>query len=183
MLVNGWQNVRETNNDKAIRTQIQYQPNEGTLLNWSTFLGNEMPDSQPWQPRFFNNFFAQVRLTDRTDAALIFDLGFQKKPGSGSFNAWYATSLYALHRITSRIRLAGRLEYYSDRRQVIVPTLSPNGFQTLGASINLDISPTERFMWRLEARGFRSRDRIYPSHSGMDRLSGFLVSSFAITID
>ena len=57
VLVNGWQNIRETNDDKAIGTQLQLQPNDGLLFNWSTFTGNEMPDSQPWQPRIFNNFF------------------------------------------------------------------------------------------------------------------------------
>jgi hypothetical protein len=183
VVVNGWQNLRETNDEKALGTQIQIQHSDRFSFNWSTFLGNEQPDSQPWQPRIFNNFFGQFQISEKTDGALIFDVGFQKKPSAGSFNTWYAAAIYGRHQMTETISMAGRLEYFADKNQVIAPTGTPNGFQTLGASLNLDYAPTDHFVWRIEARGFRPKDRIYPSYSGFDRLSGFLVSSFAVSID
>lgn len=37
VVVNGWQNLRETNDEKALGTQVQIQPSERMTFNWSTF--------------------------------------------------------------------------------------------------------------------------------------------------
>jgi hypothetical protein len=36
--------------------------------------------------------------------------------------------------LNSKSKIAGRAEYYMDKNQVIIPTATPNGFQTFGVS-------------------------------------------------
>ncbi|MES2767479.1 MAG: outer membrane beta-barrel protein, partial [Bacteroidota bacterium] len=66
-ILNGWQNIRENNDDKALGTQLQYKPTKDILLNWSSFIGNEIADTDstsPSQLRIFNDFYAQIALTE-----------------------------------------------------------------------------------------------------------------------
>jgi hypothetical protein len=54
MVLNGWQNIQETNGSKAIGTQVQWRPTVSTLFNWSTFVGNEQPDALPIRAKCYN---------------------------------------------------------------------------------------------------------------------------------
>ena len=87
VLVNGWQNIRENNDDKAIGTQLQHQLNDRIFLNWSTFIGDEAPTNSPSQLRIFNDWFIQAQIHDRVDAALIFS-GFQKRASLSTYDPW-----------------------------------------------------------------------------------------------
>jgi hypothetical protein len=183
VVVNGWQNIKETNEDKAVGTQLQFQPNDRVLLNWSTFLGNEMPDNVPRRMRLFNDWYGRVRF-GRVETALIFDLGLQKRPAGGGYDVWHTAALLTHTQASSRVAVGTRVEYYADKHQVIIATgPNPNGFQTFGASVNLDYAPASNLLWRIEARGFRSKDAIYPSSSGFDRANGFIVTSIAVRVD
>lgn len=183
VVVNGWQNIRETNDSKAFGWQLRGEPNAAVLLNWSTFFGNEAPDDTPSRFRIFDNVYARFRLSNRLETAAVFDLGLQKRPVSGGYDTWYATALLARYTVTSAVRLGGRVEYYADGQEVIVTTALGNGFETFGASVNLDYAVAAYFLWRIEARVFHAKDAVYPSPSGFDRTSGFIATSFAMRVD
>ncbi|RYY06351.1 MAG: porin, partial [Sphingobacteriaceae bacterium] len=53
LVLNGWQNIKENNNSKAVGFQFQYKPLDKLTLTYNNFLGNEMPDNAP-ELRFFN---------------------------------------------------------------------------------------------------------------------------------
>jgi hypothetical protein len=60
------------------------------------------------------------------------------------------------------LALAARVEYYSDQAEVIVSKGTPNGFQTFGYSLNMDIQVTEKVLWRVETRTIKSqKDAIF----------------------
>ena len=80
-VMNGWQNISETNDSKAVGTQVTYKPSDAVLLNWSTFAGNEQPDTSVSRLRLFNDFYAVLTLSDTWSLGLVFDIGFQKQPG------------------------------------------------------------------------------------------------------
>jgi hypothetical protein len=65
----------------------------------------------------------------------------------------------------------------------LAPTETPNGFQTLGFSANLDFVPTEAVMLRTEARWLGSRDRIFESASGKSKNNVFVRISLALRYD
>ncbi len=182
LILNGWQNIEETNNDKAVGTQVQYKPSDDLLLNWSSFVGNEQPDSVAARMRIFNDLYAVLTLSSHWNIAIVFDLGFQKQASGSSSDAWHALSIMAKHTVNDRWAIAARAEYFSDPKGVLIPTGTPNNFQTISSSINVDYSPATNLVWRIEGRLFNAKDPIYPSETGLAKTDGFVVLSAAISV-
>lgn len=181
LILNGWQIIRETNSDKSFGTQVQWKSSSNLVFNWSTYVGNDQPDTAARQMRYFNNFYAQLGISDKFSFALLFDVGAQQRPNN-TLSVWFGGGMLAKYTVNDRITLAARSEYYSDPDGIIIPTGTVNNFQTLSASANLDVVLTANLLWRLEARWFSSRDAIYPTENAAPRLTdGFVVTSLAFS--
>jgi len=63
---------------------------------------------------------------------------------------------------------------------VIIRTATPNGFKTLGFSLNLDLSPIKIITCRLEGRWFQSQDPIFETKNGWTDSNVFIGASVAI---
>jgi hypothetical protein len=162
-LLNGWQNIRETNKSKAGGTQITFRPSDKLTLNSSTFIGNEKPDSMP-QLRLFHNFYAIWQATDKFGIALGYDIGTQKNPARTLWNVWQGTALLLRYGITDKWKVTARGEYYSDPTNIIVS--APGKYEVLGYSLNLDYLPADNMMFRIEGRNFSAQDKIYVNKDG-----------------
>lgn len=183
LVLNGWQNIQETNNDKAVGTQLQYKPAGSVLLNWSTFIGNEQPDSAASRLRFFNDLYAVLTLSEQWSLDVAFDIGFQKQTaGNSSYDSWNAASLMVRHTINKQWAITGRVEYFFDGKGVLIPTGTPDNFQTVGGSLNVDYSPVALLLWRVEARLLDSKSPIYPTRTGFTQRDGFVTLSAAISL-
>jgi len=159
-LLNGWQNIMETTSGKAIGTEIQYKPNAKTLINWSSYVGSGSPDSMGGT-RIFNDFYATFKFTKRLKLAALFDFGFQKNANATDFHCWYNPGVVLRYELTDHTSLTGRCEYYNDPYKIIVSTTTPNGFRTLGTSVNFDYKPARNFLLRLEAKYYYSPGNIF----------------------
>lgn len=181
-VMNGWQNVSETNGAKAVGTRVDWTPRPRLLLAWATFAGDEQPDSLPGRLRLFNQFLARWTPAAWELTATV-DAGRQARPGGGG-DTWSGGALVARRAITPTVRLAGRVEYLHDRAQVLVATGTPGGFRTTSASLGLDVAPDARLLWRTELRGWRSRDPIWPRRDDPAARRGtmLVVSSLALTL-
>ncbi|WP_242917446.1 porin [Pontibacter liquoris] len=180
LVLNGWQIVRETNEAKSLGFGISYTPAEKLSLSYNNYYGNEAPEGMAPKRRFFHNVYAGYTLTDRIDLAGSVDYGRQELFGSGEKGIWYAGMLLAHYRLGEGFALAGRLEHYNDRKQLIVATHTPNGFQTSSASINFDYIPAPNFLWRAEVRGYDSKDSVFRGREGARKKNLLLVTSFAL---
>ena len=78
-VVNGWQNISETNGDKSAGIRLEWSMSPSLLVGYSNFLGNELPDSVPSHVRFFNQGFAKATL-GQTTWWLTLDYGVQDTP-------------------------------------------------------------------------------------------------------
>lgn len=169
MVLNGWQNIRENNNDKAFGAQVQYKLTDKILLNYSNFIGNEKPDSAS-QLRFFHDFYATASLFDKWSLIAAFDFGTEEKPAgaedSNEKSKWWNPTLTLKYQLTDKFGIAARGEYYHDKNGVIISSDTENGFQTAGYSLNLDYAPTEQVLWRVEGRMFDSEDDIFTGADG-----------------
>ncbi|MCU0619061.1 MAG: porin [Gemmatimonadaceae bacterium] len=181
-LVNGWQNISETNADKAIGTRIDWTPRPSILLGWGTFVGNEQADSLPSRVRMLSQLFGRWTPPGWELSAVV-DAGRQARAGGGA-DRWTGSTLIARRALTPTVKLVGRAEHLFDRGQVLVTTGAPGGFRTTGASLGLDVAPEARVLWRTEVRGFRSRDAIWPEDGRPSgRRTGVLVvTSLAMTL-
>jgi hypothetical protein len=181
LILNGWQNIAETNDDKAFGTQLQYKPSDQLLLNWSTFVGNEMPDSVSSRLRLFCDLYGIFTLSEHWSLALVFDAGAQKRPATSSFDLLHAGAVMVRRTIDERWSIAARIEYYSDGNGLLVPTGTPNNVKTVGGSVNLDFAPAPNMLWRVEMRTLRSKDAVYPTLAGFQNIDGFVVFSAAMS--
>lgn len=183
MYLNGWQHIEKVtgNNTPAFGTQLTIKPSDKTTLNWSTFIGNEKPDSM-MQWRYFNNLYAQFKLHKKFGVTAGFDIGWeQMKKDTSVYNTWYSPVLILQFKASEKFRIATRVEYYYDDKGVIISTTTPNGFQTLGYSINLDYLPFENVLFRIEGRMLQSKDEIFLMDKKPSKENYFLTTSLAVS--
>lgn len=182
LILNGWQNITETNSDKAFGSFLKFIPSESALINWSTFLGNEVADSLPTQFRIFNDFYYQQSLSDNFQFAVLFDVGLQQSPDHENWTVWHTGYLMVKYIITPLFSTSARVEYYHDPKGIIISTGTLNNYQSKGVSINFDYSPVKNVLWRAEFRSIISKDSIFPSNDGFKSNDNFIVLSSSILI-
>lgn len=178
MYLNGWQRIQRVdgNSTPAFGTQVTYKPTEKTTLNYSTFIGNDKPDSLK-QMRYFHNIYGVFQLTRLFGITAGFDIGMeQKEKGSSSYNIWYTPVLIARFDISNKFRIAARGEYYEDKNGVIISTETENGFKTFGYSLNMDYVLFKNVLWRVEARSLKSKDAIF-THDGIAKSQNYFVTT------
>ena len=183
MALNGWQRITRVNGNSLMSwgTQIQYKPSDKFLLNYSTFIGTDKPDSARLS-RLFHNIYGIFNVTDKFGITAGFDIGTEEKfPGSDDKNTWYSPVLILKYAFHNKWAIAVRGEYYSDEDGVVIATGTLNGFKTTGFSLNIDYSPMKNFVVRLEARNLSSKDEIFIKPSGITNNNTFITSSIAVS--
>ena len=104
-------------------------------------------------------------MPDKFGVTVGLDIGTDKKDNS-NYAAWFSPVFIGKMNISKKIVLAGRIEYFYDKEQLIVKTGTLNGFQTWSFSANLDYPFLKEFIWRIEMRAFSSKDRVFiPSNT------------------
>ena len=182
--MNGWQNVSETNADKALGVRLDYAPGRRVALAYAAFLGNEQPDSLPRRVRVFQEGVLRLEVSPRLGLIGTVDYGVQRRHSGQGRAAWRGFSLVGRYRATRRLALGARAERYSDPEQVVVATGTSSGLRASGGSLNLDVTPHRRLLWRTELRALTARSRVFPARDadgGLQRSDVAIVSSLALT--
>lgn len=135
LALRGWQQIAKFN--PALGTQFGYSSSSGLKINASQFLGNQGKGT-----RVFFNQYAQIPLSAKWSGTIGWDLGLE------SGNTWHGGLMYLTWRPASRLRMSGRLEYYSDPRGVIMPAV----FEDVTRSLALDYTLTKKILLRSEAK-------------------------------
>lgn len=183
LLLNGWQHIQrpDGNTTPAIGTQLTYKPSDNIVLNYSSFVGNDKPDSLR-QMRYFNNFYSIFQLGKKWAVTAGFDYGLEQKAhGSSDMNTWYSPVLILKYAPDDKNTFAARAEYYSDANGVIVSTGTPNGFKITGWSINYDRQITSYAVWRTEFRSLHGKDSYFTkTNNSVTTNDAFITTSLAI---
>lgn len=184
MYLNGWQRIERISGNQipSLGTQIAFQPNSKITFNWSTYAGNERSDKFR-EMRYFNNLYTQIQIVKKLGVIAGFDIGMQQiKRDTSAYNNWSTAIVIIQYKPTDKIRLAARGENYIDKKEVIIRTRTPNGFETIGYSLNLDYLITDNVMWRIEGRGFKSKDPIFTKGNNTVNENFFVTTSISISI-
>ena len=182
MYLNGWQRIRKVdgNQTPSFGTQITFKPSDKILLNWSTYVGSDLPDSVR-QMRYFNDVYGTFSITEKFSFIAGFDFGLQQKAkGSSDLNSWYSPIVIARYAFTDKFAMAGRVEHYNDQHGVIIGTGTPDGFQTTGYSLNLDFTPVNNVMFRLEGRTFDGKDKTFMKGTELKNTNTSITASLAV---
>lgn len=182
LVLNGWQRIRraEGNNTPAFGTQITFTPNAQVTLNYSTYIGNDNPDSiARW--RYYHNLYLLLHPTEKSGITLGFDYCMEQKNNvSSGYNILYSPVVILRYQFYSKMAIAVRGEYYDDENGIIISTGTPNGFRTYSYSVTLDYKINENAIWRIEGRGLGSKDDIFLSDNTPVNRNYCLTTSLAI---
>ena len=183
LFLNGWQRIQRVdyNNTPAFGTQFTFKPNKKITLNSSSFVGNDKPDSTK-QMRYFHNLYGIVKLNDKLAITAGFDFGAeQNSKGSSDYNTWYSPVLILRLSPNSKNSFAARIEYYEDINGVIINTGTPNGFKTMGYSLNYDHAISDNAMWRIEGKSYTSKDEIFLKDDAPTNSNFSITTSLAVS--
>jgi hypothetical protein len=183
-IINGWQNISETNSDKALGLRLDYAPSTAVSLAYDAFVGNELPDTLPSKTRWWQEGFLTWTLSSKWMFRATFDYGMQDRlflPGHAN---WHGYAVVARYVASPQVAMAARAEGYTDPDQVIVVTGLPYGMRANGWSFNVDVGQSSRVLWRTEGRLIDTRDPLFPDRASARGLVGrdpLLVTSVALT--
>jgi hypothetical protein len=181
-VINGWQNISETNQDKALAVRVDWTPTPALTLTYDSFRGNEQPDSVAGRVRQFHEGIAKLAIDARTSLAASFDYGRQQRGNAAGASSWRGYALLLRRELTKTVGLGARIEGYSDPEQVIVSTGQGVGARITGGSLNADVRLHPRALWRTEWRALGARDAVFPAGATrVVRTNAALVSSVALT--
>lgn len=183
MALNGWQRITRVSGNSLMSwgTQVQFKPSSKVLINYSTFIGTDKPDSTRLS-RLFHNIYGIFNVTGKFGITAGFDIGTEEKTkGSDDKNTWYSPVLILRYAFNDKWAVAGRAEHYNDKNGVIIATGTPNGFQTTGYSFNIDHSPFKNVLIRMEIRSLNSKDKVFTKSSGATDSNTFFTSSIAVS--
>lgn len=184
LIYNGWQRIQRVpgNSLPSFGTQVSRTNGERFTLNFSTFIGTDDPDSTR-RMRYFSNLFGKFQGT-KFGFIAGFDFGMlQTRKASSHYDNWFSPVLIVRYSINEKWAMAVRGEHYNDANGVIIPTHTANGFQTTGASFNIDYMPHANAMCRIEARWFNSKDPIFPRGANLLNNDFFIIGSIAIKLE
>ncbi|MEB2778442.1 porin [Algoriphagus sp. D3-2-R+10] len=183
LILNGWQRIQrlDGNNTPAFGHQLTFKPSDKIILNSSSFIGSDTPDSLR-QMRYFHNLYGQFEITERVGLIAGFDIGVQQRSKESKvYDSWYSPVVIARYLVSDILTLAARAEYYADPSEVIISTGTANGFKTFGYSLNADLAVAENVLWRIEARSLRSEDRFFEDNGVPSNGNTFLGTSLSVT--
>lgn len=135
LALSGWQQMAKFN--PALGTQFGYSSSSGLKINASQFLGNQGKGT-----RVFFNQYVQIPISANWSGTMGWDVGLE------SGNIWHGGLMYLTWRPATKLRLSGRVEYYSDPRGVIMPT----AFEDVARSLAIDYTVNKKILLRSEAK-------------------------------
>ncbi|TGL56586.1 porin [Leptospira kemamanensis] len=182
-VMNGWQNITDQNKDKSLGTQFKYQFTPHFAITANQFVGNEAPDFERKQTRFYNNTILEWKVFDWLAFALSGDVGAQKTKESLSYepwwkdvnsvlptyisreskayNQWYHGTFWTSFRYEDLFRLSFRIERFYDPKQVLAETYTRNGFLTNGYTMTFDLLQWQPGLLRIEAIQRESMNAVF----------------------
>lgn len=192
LVLNGWQNIRDRNANKALGTQVEFTPSDKWKLNSSTYFGNEEPDNRKAKYRFFHNFFVEYKPLKPLTFAFLLDAGFQKQSSifmSNGWHPWGGTALIGHYKFNKVFGTGARVEFFTDPVNIVYtppsPTfipVSPNRFNAGSTSLNFDFNITENAVFRIEGKFFRATRRIFQTENGSrTNMEGIITTSLAMS--
>ncbi|GAB4333170.1 MAG: porin [Flammeovirgaceae bacterium] len=164
--LNGWQQIKDLNSQKSIGTQIEYRPNNQLLINWNTYIGDERSETTPdFRMRYFSDVYVLFNPTEKFSATACVYGGIQKKKaisGEEQSLKWWQVNLIGSYRFSSKMSVAGRIEYFHDGESVQVVPITPLlGFKAYSSSLCLNIKAMQNALFRLESKSFYAEDKVF----------------------
>ena len=182
-LLNGWQNIDETNDGKALGTQIEYRPNGKWLLNFNTYFGNEATTEAP---NLSNRYFADAYCIFNPDGILSMTacsyVGRQTYSNSKTkASNWWQANWIGRLRLGNSHFVAMRAEYFNDTSGGVIRSITQApSFQTGSLGICYSYRVNQNGMFRAEYRHFYGFNESFINENGITRQSYGITANMSV---
>jgi hypothetical protein len=168
LLLNGWQRIQkqEANKKWSGGVQIQFQPNEKWLINYSNFVGSDLPDSLH-STRIFHDIFVTFKPGAKWLIIGHLDGGIEKSRLLTEPANWSATTLIIQYQWHRKWWIATRWETYKDPEKIIVKAETTKGIEMSGLSGNIDYQVHPKALLRAEYKHLQNRNPYFETTSAV----------------
>lgn len=183
LYLNGFQRINRVNGNSqpAGGLQLTYKPTAKLTLNYSNYVGSEGENLVRTQ-RVYHNFYAIAQLTENFGLTAGFDYATQQEvKGQSSKKEILSPVLITQYKIDPKWVVAGRAEYYEDKKGLFIATGTTSGFKTMGYSVNLDYAPISNAVVRLEGKVYDSKDKVFVRNVTSVNHNASLTASIAVS--
>ncbi|MFY0651613.1 MAG: porin [Cyclobacteriaceae bacterium] len=182
VVLNGWQNIAETNSSKAFGMNLNYQLTDQIELNYGNYFGDEGTRLTGSKYRIYNHFYFKHQPNEKFHYMLGFDHGRQEPVFSQTTESFQFITLISQYRFSEKFSMAFRLEHAEDDFQILMPTNSVGGFVGQVYALNLNYHISENAMFRIEGKLYSTENEIFSQGNEIDSGSGLIAGSLALRL-
>ncbi|MFT6883595.1 MAG: hypothetical protein ACI83W_002357 [Marinoscillum sp.] len=164
VLLNGWQSIAETNDQKSFGMAISHQLMPWLNLSYGNYFGNESTDSND-QNRSHHNFVAQINPIEKLELAIQADFTNQKNAVDDQELQTSMFTFVSSYRFTDKWSIAGRYENASDKDGLLIEgVVGPIKMSVV--SLALNYSPAENTSLKMEVKTYKDELRNFVGDKG-----------------
>ena len=176
VVINGWQNIYETNDAKAAGIALDYLLDENFTFGYGNFFGRE-PSGTEDALRIHNNVYASYQ-QDGLSATAVLDLTLQED-GNSYENVLFIT-LIGEYSLRESLSVSGRYEYVQDETNILIGT---QPFQTHILSTSLNYFIRKNIAFRAEGKLYFGNEPIWNVDNGSNYNNQALTTGLTIMIE
>ncbi|MEQ8474210.1 MAG: outer membrane beta-barrel protein [Marinoscillum sp.] len=149
VVVNGWQNIRETNDYKSVGLALDHQMSDKVFLSYGNYYGVDRSalGTNVW--RFHNNGIISFSPSNELKLTGIIDWTLQEA-GSGSQSVVFLTTI-ASYKMSDKWSINARYEYVKDEDEVLINGFGPSYNQSI-VSLALGYHPSAHVSFKIEPK-------------------------------
>lgn len=152
VVLNGWQNMAETNSHKSVGLALDHQLRDNFFVSYGNYYGNEKSGPGSKEMRFHNNFIVSYS-ANRFALTGVADLTRQDSVGTVR-NVLFLTGIASLE-LGEKARLAARYEYVSDEDRILINSVS-SPLDLHVVSLAVEYRPEANVSFKLEPKVYNS---------------------------
>lgn len=165
VILNGWQNIGETNNNKAIGMAIDHQLSALLSISYGNYFGKEN-DGDSAINRLHNNLVVTISPTSKLGVVLIADHTLQEIPDEDDkHKATFLTAILS-YDLTEKWEVAGRYEYVVDENSLLLPA-RVGEFKMNIASLVITNQLNELASFKMEGKLYRGPFENFAGENGV----------------
>lgn len=184
-LINGWQQIKDRNNEPSLGTQLEIKPDNHLTISWSNYVGNEQePSFSNYRYRYFTDLYLLWSEENKwTFATGVYAGKQQLKDSIGlRYRDWWQANLQAKYHLSEKLALNSRLEFFHDPYAIVAPVVNQQiRFSVWSFSSGLQLGINKNALCRVEARYYEGPNRRFERSDGNFNTSSLqLFASFAV---
>jgi len=177
VLLNGWQNIGETNQKKSVGIAVDHQFSDKISISYGNYYGDESTNPDKKAMRFHNNFILNTKALDKLSFVGIVDYTIQSNVNA---NALFLTFI-SKYDLAEKWSVAGRYENVSDKDGILISGIT-GSFEMNVYSLALNHYMTENAAFKVEGKLYKGPYKNFQGDLGVGDGSIVLSTGFMIKI-